>query len=196
MKDRPLALDEIETLGELLASIPEPSIPMEPDGLDGFLTAISLMKHPPLAEKWLPLVLDVDGHAPAYSRIAHFSELKQLIFRRGRELEAAILLKKNIDPILFEENESEDPFFALRPFSDGFLLACCLWPELLEMRNTAVQAALVGILRYSHTDKEDDVSHALLASIDKEIPFTNLDEALADLQACIGEIAEVTRNVH
>ena len=44
MRTAPLSLDEIETLGELLASTPEPAVPMEPDMLDGYLTAIALMK--------------------------------------------------------------------------------------------------------------------------------------------------------
>ena len=56
-----------------------------------------------------------------------------------------------------------------------------------------MQAALVGILRYANIEKEDEVSHSLLASIDTEIPFADLDEALADIEACVGEIAEVTR---
>ena len=42
-----LSLEEIEQLGELLARIPEAFTPMEPDKLDGFLTALTLMKNPP-----------------------------------------------------------------------------------------------------------------------------------------------------
>ena len=49
MRTAPLSLDEIETLGELLASTPEPAVPMEPDMLDGYLTAIALMTKPPSA---------------------------------------------------------------------------------------------------------------------------------------------------
>ena len=88
---------------------------------------------------------------------------------------------------------AETLFADIRPFSDGFLFACCHWPELLENKTRAVQAALVGVLRYANIEKEDEVSHSLLASIDTEIPFADLDEALADIEACVGEIAEVTR---
>ena len=44
---RALTLEDIDRLGELLASIPEPFVPMEPDMLDGYLTAIALLRHPP-----------------------------------------------------------------------------------------------------------------------------------------------------
>ena len=45
----PLTLEEIETLGELLARIPDNFSAMEPDTLDGFLTALTLMKHPTIS---------------------------------------------------------------------------------------------------------------------------------------------------
>ncbi len=189
MKKISLSLDEIETLGELLASIPEPALPMEPDMLDGFLTAIALMKKPPQTGTWIAFVADINGTSHTHLPDA----LRRLVLRRGAQLQEAILEEKPIDPILFTEEESNDLFADIRPFCNGFLLACCLWPELLENKTRAVQAALVGILRYADIEKEDETGHSLLASIDTEIPFANLDEALADIQACVGEIAEVTR---
>ncbi len=189
MRTAPLSLDEIETLGELLASTPEPAVPMEPDMLDGYLTAIALMKKPPRIDRWLAFVTDINGVSRAHCP----DELRHLVLRRGAQLQDSILKEKPIDPILFTDEESDDMFADIRPFSDGFLFACCHWPELLENKTRAVQAALVGILRYANIEKEDEVSHSLLASIDTEIPFANLDEALADIEACVGEIAEVTR---
>ena len=38
-----LTLEQIDQLGELLAGIPEPFVPMEADMLDGYLTAIALL---------------------------------------------------------------------------------------------------------------------------------------------------------
>ena len=189
MRPAPLSLSEIETLGELLASTPEPAVPMEPDMLDGYLTAIALMKKPPRIDRWLPFVTDIDGVSRAHCPDA----LRRLVLRRGAQLQESILKEKPLDPILFADEESADKFADIRPFSDGFLFACSHWPELLENKTRTVQAALVGILRYANIEKEDEVSHSLLASIDAEIPFVNLDEALADIEACVGEIAEVTR---
>lgn len=193
MKKAPLHLDEIETLGELLASIPEPFIPMEPDMLDGFLTAIALMKKPPETSEWFRFILDIEGRAVPLEKIARANLLRELIFRRGAELENTILASKPIDPIIFDDEESEDFLAPLRPFSNGVLLACCQWPELTKNPNDSVKAALVGLLRYADLAKDDEATLALLDSIDEGIVFANLDEALADVEACVGEIADVTR---
>ena len=83
MKKAPLRLDEIETLGELLASIPEPFIPMEPDMLDGFLTAIALMKKPPETPEWFRFILDIEGREVSLEKIARGKLLREFIFRRG-----------------------------------------------------------------------------------------------------------------
>lgn len=62
-----------------------------------------------------------------------------------------------------------------------------------------MQAALVGIMRYSSKDNAEDESaeenetETILRDIETDVAFANLDEALADLQACVQEIAEVTR---
>ena len=195
MKQTPLSLAEIEMLGELLASIPEPYIPMEPDMLDGYLTAIALMRNPPKADAWFAPILSLDGKAPSAKQFPEVSKLRHLVFRRGAELEAAILAEKPIDPILFDEDATEeDPFCPLRPFANGFLQATLLWPELMKTENDAVRAALVGILRYADIDADDKESQDLLENIEEDIAFASLDEALADLQACVAEIAEVTRH--
>jgi len=189
-----LSLEEIDTLGELLASIPEPFVPMEPDRLDGFLVAIALMRRPPQTDAWLARVFDEDANPAARLDQSHQTTLRRLILARGAELEAAILGRRPIDPILFEEELSDaDPFAALRPFSEGFSFACALWPELLQTDDKAIQAALVGILRYAHVEEDDTETQGLVARIDEEIAFASLDEALEDLKACVGEIAEITR---
>ena len=64
------------------------------------------------------------------------------------------------------------------------------------MKNTskAVQAALVGVLRYESPDENTpDDEQEVAASIEEDMAFADLDEALADLTACVQEIAEVTR---
>ncbi|MGN1209059.1 MAG: UPF0149 family protein [Duodenibacillus sp.] len=193
-----LTLEQIDQLGELLAGIPEPFVPMEADMLDGYLTAIALLKTPPALEDWLPLVFDVEGRnrakLPDPQRQA---TLRKLILARGAEIEAQILAEKPIDPIIYDdEADAEDEFAALSPFADGFAFACSAWPELLKSEDKAVQAALVGILRYesqSEESEEDREVEEVLNGIEEEVAFADLDEALADLAACVQEIAEVTR---
>lgn len=193
MKRASLSLNEIETLGELLASLPEPFIPMEPDMLDGFLTAIALMRKPPATMDWLRLILDIEGRRLTLENVPRGAFLRELIFRRGAELERSILAKKPIDPIIFDDEENEDFLAPLRPFSNGVLFACCQWPELTNNPDESVKAALVGLLRYADLANDDEATVAILDSIDDGIVFANLDEALADIEACVGEIAEVTR---
>ena len=74
---------------------------------------------------------------------------------------------------------------ALSAFSDGFAFACSMWPELLKNEDKAVQAALVGVLRYETRNEEEQTEDedAVIDSIEEEVPFMNLDEALADLEA-------------
>lgn len=232
---RALTLEDIDRLGELLARLPEPFVPMEPDMLDGYLTAIALLKNPPQIEQWIGLVYDLEGRSRArLPKESEQAELRSLILARGAEIEEQIISQKPIDPIIFEDDdegdEADDPFAALRPFADGFALACENWPELMKSTSKAVQAALVGVLRYESegksADAEKDESESpkkmsddadttadvvdngaetaaesdaegaeddVLESIEEDVAFANLDEALADLTACVQEIAEVTR---
>ena len=194
---RALTLEDIDRLGELLASIPEPFVPMEPDMLDGYLTAIALLRHPPRIEDWIGLVFDIEGRTRASLASEEMQhELRKLVLARGAEIDQLILTQKPIDPIIFEDEPEnpDDPFDALHPFADGFALACSNWPELMKNTSKAVQAALVGVLRYESPDENTpDDEQEVAASIEEDMAFADLDEALADLTACVQEIAEVTR---
>lgn len=195
-----LSLEDIDRLGEFLASMPEPFMPMEADMLDGYLTAIALLKHPPKIEEWLPFVFDMQGNPRAkLANAERQAQLRKLILTRGQEIESQLLAEKAIDPIIYDADEASqsdelDEFAALRPFSDGFAFACANWPELLKSEDKAVQAALVGILRYeSEPEEKNAEDEDVMEQIQEDMAFADLDEAIADLAACVQEIAEVTR---
>lgn len=194
---KPLTLDDIERLGELLAAVPEPFVPMEADQLDGFLTALSLLKIPPSIDDWFIYVLDASGNRRAkLADPAEQAELRRLVLARGAEIESRILSEKPVDPIIYDEDVDadapEDELAALAPFADGFAFACSLWPELMKSQDKAVQAALVGILRHESPD-ENETQACEEADAAEEVRFAGLDEALEDVEACVQEIAEVTR---
>ena len=197
----PLTLKDIDRLGELLAKIPAPYLSMEPDILDGYLTAIALMRHPPEQSEWMPYVLDTEGRTQARLIGEEQTELRKLILRRGTEIEASILSESPIDPVVFDPEDAEgnpvegiEGIAALSGFAGGFSLALSLWPELMKSTDKAVQAALVGILRYEELESDDEEElQQILESINAEVGFANLDEALQDLASCVQEIAEVTR---
>ena len=196
---KPLTLTEIERLGELLAAVPDPFVPMEADQLDGFLTALCLLKVPPAINDWFVYVLDASGNRRAkLGDPADQAELRRLVLARGAEIESRILHEKPVDPIIYDEDVDEDDpageMAALAPFADGFAFACSLWPELMKSQDKAVQAALVGILRHeSSDDEEDDEQESSEENAASEVRFASLDEALEDVEACVQEIAEVTR---
>lgn len=196
---KPLTLTEIERLGELIAAVPDPFVPMEADQLDGFLTALCLLKVPPAIDDWFVYVLDASGNRRAkLGDPADQAELRRLVLARGAEIESRILHEKPVDPIIYDEDVDEDDpageMAALAPFADGFAFACSLWPELMKSQDKAVQAALVGILRHeSSDDEEDDEQESSEENAASEVRFANLDEALEDVEACVQEIAEVTR---
>ena len=196
---KPLTLTEIERLGELLAAVPDPFVPMEADQLDGFLTALCLLKVPPAIDDWFVYVLDASGNRRAkLGDPAEHAELRRLVLARGAEIESRILHEKPVDPIIYDEdvdeNDPDGEMAALAPFADGFAFACSLWPELMKSQDKAVQAALVGILRHESTDdQEDDEQESSEENAASEVRFASLDEALEDVEACVQEIAEVTR---
>lgn len=194
---KPLTLDDIERLGELLAAVPEPFVPMEADQLDGFLTALSLLKVPPSIDDWFIYVLDASGNRRAkLVDPAEQAELRRLVLARGAEIESRILSEKPVDPIIYDEDvnadEPDDELAALAPFADGFAFACSLWPELMKSQDKAVQAALVGILRHESPDENESQACEEIDAAE-EVRFASLDEALEDVEACVQEIAEVTR---
>lgn len=196
---KPLTLTEIERLGELIAAVPDPFVPMEADQLDGFLTALCLLKVPPAIDDWFVYVLDASGNRRAkLVDPAEHAELRRLVLARGAEIESRILHEKPVDPIIYDEdvdeNDPDGEMAALAPFADGFAFACSLWPELMKSQDKAVQAALVGILRHESTDdQEDDEQESSEENAASEVRFASLDEALEDVEACVQEIAEVTR---
>lgn len=195
---KPLTLTDIEHLGELLAAVPDPFVPMEADQLDGFLTALCLLKVPPSIDDWFIYVMDASGNRRAkLADPSDQAELRRLVLARGAEIEARILHEKPVDPIIYDEDVDEDnpdgEIAALAPFADGFAFACSLWPELMKSQDKAVQAALVGILRHESPDEEEAPEESAEENASAEVRFANLDEALEDVEACVQEIAEVTR---
>ena len=63
----------------------------------------------------------------------------------------------------------------------------------MKSQNKAVQAALVGILRHESPDEDGEEEETEAVDAAEEVRFANLDEALEDVEACVQEIAEVTR---
>ena len=63
--EKPLNDDEFVELGELLAAMPEPFEPMEPDYMDGFLTALLCLPDEPSPGDWMPYIFDSQARQDA-----------------------------------------------------------------------------------------------------------------------------------
>lgn len=198
--DKPLTDDEFVEIGELLASIPEPWESMEPDRMDGFLTAIVLLPEPVSASAWMPFVFDEEGRPDAMLvNEADQRRLEDLVYRRYRTIENDLSRCRAIDPIVYDvEDESGRPvggweaIAALEPFAAGFLEAMNRWPGLRETGNELVDSALLGILRHLPEELLGDMQE-VKEELEFESPLENLKQALEDLAESVAEIASVTR---
>lgn len=177
-------------LGELLASIPEEFEPMEADYLDGFLTALVCLPTTPAPSAWMPWVFDREGRDDAQIRNQAMQlHLEDLVYRRYRQIERAILRGLPVDPIIYED-EADNPQ-ALEPFASGFLEATKRWPDLNRSKSPLVQSALIGIFRHLPPEQIGDMAQ-VREELDAETPLEDLESAIADLEESVKEIASVT----
>ena len=200
--DKPLTDDEFVEIGELLASIPEPFEPMEPDRMDGFLTALLLLPEEPSPQAWMPWIFDAEGRPEAKLADERDQDrLEELVYRRYRSIDRTICQRKPLDPILYEIEDERghavrgwEGIAAVEPFAVGFWEAADRWPGLLDHEDPLVQSALLGILRHLPDDLAGDlldVKHDL----ELESPLENLDQTVEDIAVSVAEIASVTRGI-
>lgn len=200
--DLPLSDDEFVEIGELLASIPEPFEPMEPDHMDGFLTALLLLPDEPSPMAWMPFVFDSEGRSGAVlPKATDQDRLEELVYRRYRSIDRTICQRKPIDPILYEiEDDRGHPvrgwegIAAVEPFAMGFWEAADRWPGLLQHEDPLVSSALLGILRHLPDELAGDLLD-VKRDLELESPLENLDQAVEDIAVSVAEIASVTRGI-
>lgn len=196
----PLSDAEFVELGELLASLPDEFEPMEPDYMDGFLTALLCLPHEPAPSEWMPFLFDKHAQPNAcLPNEADQDRLEELIYRRYRQIDQTLAACKPIDPIIYEIEDSRghpvrgyDSIAAVIPFALGFVEVIERWPGLKDNEDETVSSALLGILRHLPDDVAGDLS-TIKEDLDLESPLENLDQALEDIALSVAEIASVTR---
>ena len=183
--DKPLSDEEFVEIGELLALMPEPYESMEPDRMDGFLTAIALLPEPVAPSEWMPFVFDEEGRSDAAltdSNKQH--DLEDLVYRRMRNIERTLAA---CDPI-----GGWEAIAALEPFAAGFLEAINRWEGLKDTNDEMIDSALLGILRHLPANLLGDLAQ-IKEDLDFESPLENIKDALEDVAESVAEIAAVTR---
>ena len=197
---------EFQELDELLAATPEPLMALDVVMLDGFLCGVLVQPALIAAEEWLTWVFDTEGRAlPEGADIAGHERARALALRRHSALNRALLDGGGFDPLILEADDDaaappeDDPWAGLpivsRPLAPwvlGFQQACAHFPELLEMSDEAVMAALARLFR--HLPAETDEERELVATLDLELPLATLDDAIEELVATVADMADLTRD--
>ena len=163
---------EFAELDDLLLETPEPLEPLDAVMLDGYLCGVIVQ--PVLLEPatWLAHVFDFDGRPlPDDVDQAWLARTTALIMRRHAALNRAIVEDGWFDPLVleFDDEHPREPVpegeidhmaglspvsQSLMPWVAGFHHAAETFPDLAEMPDDAVMAALARL--YRHLRVEDD----------------------------------------
>lgn len=202
---RDLTDAEFAELDELLEKTPEPLEPCDAVMLDGFLCGVLVQPTLLQPEQWMPHVFDFDGRPlPGDIDPQWLDRAKSLILRRHAALNRAMNEDGWFDPLIleFDEDEKEHPVEAmadlnpvsrpLMPWVAGFQHATICFPALMEMPDDAVMAALARIFR--HLPAESDEEKEIVATLDREAPLANVDEAVEELIVCVADLCDLTRD--
>lgn len=198
--EKPLSDNEFVELGELLASVPDPFDPMEPDVMDGFLTALLCLPEEPSPGIWMPFIFDAEAREGArLPDEAAQDRLEELIYRRYRTIDSGLARCKKLDPIIYEIEDDRGcsvkgpaSVAAVIPFALGFAEVVDRWPGLKDHQNELVTSALIGILRHLPDDIAGDLAD-IKEELDEESPIEDLDQALEDIAESVAEIVSITR---
>ena len=200
---------EFAELDDLLAATPEPLEPLDAVMLDGYLCGV--LVQPVLLEPatWLAHVFDFDATPlPESADPAWLARTTALIMRRHAALNRAMEEDGWFDPLVLEFDDEHpreplaegevDPMEGLHPVSQslmpwaaGFQHACVSFPDLLEMPDDAVSAALARLFR--HLPAETDEEREVVATLDREQPLTTLDAAMEELVVTVADLHDLTR---
>ena len=200
---------EFAELDDLLLETPEPLEPLDVVMLDGYLCGVIVQ--PVLLEPatWLAHVFDFDGRPlPDDVNPEWLQRTTALILRRHAVLNRAIVEDGWFDPLVLEFDDEHprepvpegepDPMADLNPISQslmpwvaGFQHAAVCFPDLSEIGDEAVMAALARL--YRHLPAETDEEREIVATLDREHPLATLDDAMEELVVTVADLQDLTR---
>ena len=198
---------EWDELDELLARTPEPLEPLDIVMLDGYLCGVIVQPVVLEPAAWLPHVFDLEGAGlpervdPEWQR-----RIIALVMRRHAALTRSIVEDGGFDPVVFEPADKEvvedgdtgwadlaPASRALAPWVAGFEHATACFPDLLELDDDDVQAALDRIFRHLPPDTAEE--RAQRAALDRESPVGALDAAIDELVGDVADLEARTRDL-
>jgi uncharacterized protein len=206
---RDLTDEEFAELDDLLLQTPEPLTPCDVVMLDGYLCGVLVQPVLLQPDAWLPHIFDFEGQPlPDDVDPAWMERTRSLILRRYAALNRSMVEDGWFDPLVLEFDEDHppeapaagepDPMAGLHPVSQslmpwvaGFQHATICFPDLIEMPDDAVMAALARIFR--HLPAETDEEREVVATLEREQPLTTLEDGIEDLVVAVADLQDLTR---
>lgn len=207
---------EFAELDELLATTPEPLQALDASMLDGYLCGVLVQPRLIDADEWLPNIFDYDGGVlPDDVDPAWLARIRELVERRHSALNKQMVEDGWFDPVVLDLEESDEPEAVpededaeakqarktyegmslisrtLMPWVAGFQHAALCFPELMDMTNDAVMAALARL--YRHLPAETDEEREVVATLDREHPLKDIDEAVEELVVTVADLCDLTQ---
>ena len=208
---RDLTDSEFAELDELLARTPEPLEPLDAVMLDGFLCGVIVQPVALQPDTWLPHVFDIEATPlPDDVDRGWLERTTALVRRRHAALTRAIAEDGWFDPLVLEFDEEHprapvpegepDPLEglsevsqALMPWVAGFQHATIAFPDLAELPDDAVMAALARL--YRHLPAETDEEREVIETLDREHPLATLDDGVEEVVLAIADLEDLTRDL-
>ena len=201
---------EFAELDDLLAAIPEPLQPLDAVMLDGYLCGVIVQPTLIPADEWLPFVFDAGGHRwGAAEPEPEQLRARALVLRRHAALNRSIAEFGGFDPFILEPMPADaaagepaaaealagtpaDPIAdTLLPWVAGFEQALQVFPGLDELADDAVTTTLARLLRFL-PEADGEAGRAIAEVLARERPLSSLDDAIAELVACVAELYDIT----
>jgi len=79
------------------------------------------------------------------------------------------------------------------PWVAGFQHACLCFPELADTDDDAIHAAMARL--YRHLPAETDEEKEIVATLDREHPLKDIDDAIEELVVSVADIADLTQEL-
>ena len=196
---------EFAELDEMLAATPAPLQALDASMLDGYLCGVLVQPRLIPFDEWLPNIFDYDGGLlPEDVDQTWLGRVRELVERRHAALNRQLVEDGWFDPVVLDLDESEAPdpeedaevaamspiSRTLLPWVAGFQHAQLCFPDLSDMPDDAVMAALARL--YRHLPAETDEEKEIIATLDREHPLKDIDDAIEEMVVTVADLCDLT----
>ncbi len=207
---------EFTELDELLATTPAPLQALNACMLDGYLCGVLVQPRLIEIDEWLPNIFDYDGGVlPDDVDAVWLARVRELVERRHGALNRSMVEDGWFDPVVLDLDEPLEPEAppededaeqakaratyeamslisrTLMPWVAGFQHASFCFPELSEIDDDAVMAAQARIYRHLPAETAEEIE--IVATLDREHPLSDLDDAIEEMVGAVADLCDLTK---